>query len=238
MTALLEIAGLDAAYGASHVLHALSMQVHAGEVVVLLGRNGAGKTTLMRAVMGLTDVLGGHVRFAGHDITAAEPHRIARLGVGLVPDTRRIFGALSVGENLELGRKKAATANPANPPWTLARVFDLFPALQGLLDRKGGNLSGGQQQMLAIARTLLGNPSLLLLDEPGEGLAPVVVEELAQQLARLRDQGLSMVISEQNLSFTGGLGDRAYVLETGSIRHAGTLQELASDTSWTRYVAF
>lgn len=235
MTVLLEMERVDAAYGPSHVLHGASLEVRRGEVVLLLGRNGAGKTTVIRTIMGLTRVLGGRIRLGGTDVTAAAPHRIARLGIGLVPEDRRIFGPLTVAENLDLGRKNGPDGAA---DWTIPRVLDVFPGLRALLHRKGGNLSGGQQQMLAIARTLLGNPILLLLDEPGEGLAPVVVEELAAQLLRLRREGLSMVISEQNLSFTRRLGDRAYVLETGSIRHSGTVAELNADTAWTRFVAF
>jgi len=236
MSALLRIEGLDAAYGASHVLHGVSIEVRPAEVVLLLGRNGAGKTTLMRSIMGLTRTLSGTRHFAGQDIGALPPHRIARLGIGLVPEDRRMFGKLSVAENLELGRK--APAGGGAPEWTIPRVLGLFPVLGAMLDRRAGNLSGGQQQMLAIARTLLGNPSLLLLDEPGEGLAPVIMQELARQLAVLRQGGMAMVISEQNLTFAHALGDRAYVMETGRVRHSGTLAELDADTSWTRYVAF
>ena len=236
MSALLRIAGLNAAYGASHVLHDVTMEVRPAEVVLLLGRNGAGKTTLMRSIMGLTRILGGTRDFAGKDMAGLPPHRVARLGIGLVPEDRRMFGKLSVAENLELGRKPPPEGG--TPAWTVKRVLQLFPVLGAMLDRRAGNLSGGQQQMLAIARTLLGNPSLLLLDEPGEGLAPVVMQELARQLAALREEGMAMVISEQNLSFARALGDRAYVLETGHVRHEGTLAELDADTSWTRYVAF
>jgi branched-chain amino acid transport system ATP-binding protein len=235
VSALLALSGVNAAYGASHVLHDVSLDVRHGEVVVLLGRNGAGKTTLMRTVMGLTRLLSGEILLDGLGIGGRAPHRIARAGIGLVPEDRRIFATLTVAENLELGRKPVPKGGVA---WNLERVLEIFPTLGAMLDRKGGYLSGGQQQMLAIARTLLGNPGMLLLDEPGEGLAPVVVEQLAAQLARLRQEGVSMMISEQNLDFAAALGDRAYVLETGSVRHSATMAELRADTAWTRFVAF
>ena len=238
MSAMLELAGVDAFYGASHVLHAVSLQVEPGEAVVLIGRNGAGKTTLMRAIMGLVTVGPGEIRFEGRPVTGLATHRIARLGIGLVPDTRRMFGALTVMENLELGLKQPAAGN-SRAIWDIARALELFPALKAMLGRRAGALSGGQQQMLAIARTLVGNPSLLLLDEPMEGLAPVIVEELAARLVALRKEGLSMLLSEQNLALTRALADRAYVLETGYVRHAGTLGQLEADPgAWARFVAF
>ena len=239
MTAMLELAGVDAFYGASHVLHGVSLKVEPGEAVVLIGRNGAGKTTTMHAIMGLVSVGGGAIRFQGRPLTGLATHTIARLGVGLVPDTRRMFGALSVAENLELGLKPPARGAAPRQLWDVARALELFPALKPLLGRRAGALSGGQQQMLAIARTLVGNPSLLLLDEPMEGLAPVIVEELAARLVALRKEGLSMLLSEQNLSLTRALADRAYVLETGYVRHEGALAALEADTeAWARYVAF
>jgi branched-chain amino acid transport system ATP-binding protein len=238
MSDLLVVEAIDAFYARSHVLHAVSLTVRAGEVVLLLGRNGAGKTTTMRAIMGLVTVKGGSVRFRDEQVLGEPPHRIAHRGVGLVPEDRRMFAKLTVRENLELGRKPSPPGSTA-APWDFDRVFGLFPALAPLQSRKSGTLSGGQQQMLTIARTLMGNPILLLLDEPAEGLAPVVVEVLADQLARLRAEGLSMLISEQNLTFARSLADRAYVMETGSVRHHGTLAELDADRdTWTRYVAF
>jgi branched-chain amino acid transport system ATP-binding protein len=237
VSALLELADVDAFYGASHVLHGVSLTVQPGEAVLLLGRNGAGKTTLMRAIMGLVSVRGGQMTFRSRSIMGLESHKVARLGIGLVPEDRRMFAKLTVAENLELGRKPAADGRRGE--WDLERVLGIFPALRTLLDRKAGNLSGGQQQMVAIARTLLGNPDLVLLDEPAEGLAPVIVEQLAEQLIALRRQGVSMVMSEQNLSFARSLADRAYILETGSIRYSGTPAELdANPDAWTRYVAF
>jgi branched-chain amino acid transport system ATP-binding protein len=238
MSDLLVVEAVDAFYARSHVLHAVSLTVRAGEVVLLLGRNGAGKTTTMRAIMGLVSVRAGRVRFRDQDLTGEPPHRIAHRGIGLVPEDRRMFAKLTVRENLELGRKPPPPDATA-AAWDFARVFALFPALAPLQDRRSGTLSGGQQQMLTIARTLMGNPTLLLLDEPAEGLAPVIVDALADQLARLRADGLSMLISEQNLTFARALADRAYVMETGAVRHHGTLAELDADRdAWTRYVAF
>ena len=236
MSLLLDVRGLDAFYGSSHVLHGISLCLTAGEAVLLLGRNGAGKTTLMRALMGLVSASSQTMTFRGAEIAGRPSFEIARLGMGLVPEDRRMFARLTVAENLELGRKPGANGRM---DWNLDRVFAIFPALPDLRGRKAGNLSGGQQQMVAIARTLLGNPDLLLLDEPAEGLAPVIVEEMATQLSALRQEGLSMIISEQNLSFARSLADRAYVLESGAIRHSGTLAELdAHPERWTQYIAF
>ena len=238
MTAMLELDGIDAFYGRSHVLHGVSLKVEPGECVLLIGRNGAGKTTTMRAVMGLASIGRGEVLFEGRPMTGLATHVIARAGIGLVPDTRRMFAALTVGENLELG-VKAPPRQHNNTRWTIPRALDLFPALKPLLARRAGALSGGQQQMLAIARTLVGNPRLLLLDEPMEGLAPVIVEEVAARLVALRKDGMSMVLAEQNLSLSRALADRAYVLETGCVRHEGRLAELEANTeAWSRYVAF
>jgi branched-chain amino acid transport system ATP-binding protein len=235
---LLVLEGIDAFYGASHVLQGVSLTVGAGEVVLLLGRNGAGKTTVMRTIMGLVAAKGARIAFRGQDVRGMPPHRIARLGIGLVPEDRRMFAKLSVRENLEVGRKAPAGGH-AGGKWEMERVFELFPALESLQDRKSGTLSGGQQQMLTIARTLMGNPTLLLLDEPAEGLAPVLAQGLAEQLVRLRSEGLSMLISEQNPSFARSLAERAYVMESGCVRHHGTLAELDADpAAWTQYVAF
>ena len=233
---LLEVKGLGAAYGASQVLHDISLRMSAGEVILLLGRNGAGKTTLMKALIGLVSLRGGSIKFNGVEIAGKPSHEIARLGVGLVPEDRRMFAQLTVAENLQLGAKPGADGRTG---WNFDRVFQLFPDLRTLQGRKAGNLSGGQQQMVAVARTLLGNPDLVLLDEPGEGLAPVIVEQMAAQLGVLRAEGLSMIISEQNLSFARRLADRAYILESGYIRHSGTLAELdANPETWTQYIAF
>lgn len=190
----------------------------------------------MRALMGLVEVRSGAILYKGRDIAGWRPHAIARLGVGFVPEDRRMFGTLTVAENLELGRKRGPDGRL---DWGVERIFSIFPALRDLRARKAGNLSGGQQQMVAVARTLLGNPDLVLLDEPAEGLAPVIVEELAVQLAALRQQGVSMIISEQNLSFSRSLCDRAYVFESGYVRYSGTQAELdARPDDWTRYIVF
>jgi branched-chain amino acid transport system ATP-binding protein len=236
VSGLLALERVDAYYGPSHVLHGISLTVAAGEIVLLLGRNGAGKTSLMRTIMGLVATKGGRIAFRDRDILGLPPHRIARLGLGLVPEDRRMFARLTVRENLELGRKPALESGAA---WDWPRVAALFPALQPLQERKSGTLSGGEQQMVAIARTLMGNPTLLLLDEPAEGLAPVIVDALAAQVAALRAQGLAILLSEQNLSFARALADRAYVMEGGAIRHHGTIAALDADPgAWTRYIAF
>lgn len=236
MSDILRIDNVDAFYGASHVLHGVTLAVGSGEAVLLIGRNGAGKTTVMRAIMGLMEKTTGHVRYRDRDILGWPPHRIARLGIGLVPEDRRMFSRLTVRENLALGRKAAPDDSIA---WDLPRIFALFPNLAETIDRPAGTLSGGQQQMVAIARTLMGNARLLLLDEPAEGLAPILVEQLATQLARLRREGLSMIISEQNMTFAQALADRAYVIESGSIRHHGAIADLLADPdAWSRYVAF
>jgi branched-chain amino acid transport system ATP-binding protein len=238
MTDLLAVESIDACYGRSHVLHGVSLVVRAGEVVLLLGRNGAGKTTTMQAIMGMVSVTAGRIVFGGENIFGEPPHRIAHRGIGLVPENRRMFASLTVRENLELGRK-LPPKDSQTALWDFDRIFTLFPALATLQERKSGTLSGGQQQMLTIARTLMGNPMLLLLDEPAEGLAPVVVEALADQLADLRNHGLSMLISEQNLTFARSLADRAYVMESGAVRHSGTVADLdANPEAWTRFVAF
>jgi branched-chain amino acid transport system ATP-binding protein len=232
----LTVEKVDAFYGSSHALHKVSLTVQPGEVVLLLGRNGAGKTTIMRAIMGLMARTTGHVRYGERDILGLPPHRIARLGLGLVPESRRMFARLTVRENLALGRK---TGVDGDTVWDVPRILVLFPDLAALLDRRSGTLSGGQQQMVAIARTLMGNARLLLLDEPAEGLAPILVEQLAGQLVKLRGEGLSMLVSEQNLTFARALADRAYIIEGGSVRHHGAIADLmAHPDAWSRYITF
>ncbi|WP_135469180.1 ABC transporter ATP-binding protein [Crenalkalicoccus roseus] len=220
---MLEVAELHAHYGRAHILAGVSLSVAAGEVVVLLGRNGAGKSTTLKAIMGLVRPSGGRVRLAGRDIAGREPFEIARLGLGYVPEERRIFTGLTVMENLEVGRRPPP---PGRPAWTPERVFALFPSLAGLRDRPGGRMSGGEQQMLAIARTLMGNPRLILLDEPSEGLAPVVLERLAQAIQELKAEGLAILLSEQNLHFARLVSDRASIIEKGRIRWAGGMAAL------------
>jgi branched-chain amino acid transport system ATP-binding protein len=226
VSALLEAQDLHTAYGLSRVLFGISLEVQAGECVCLLGRNGVGKSTTMRSIMGLTPPQSGRVRFRGTDITGWAPYRVARAGLGFVPEDRRIFADLTVWENLDVARR-AARGNG----FTLERVFDLFPKLRELTARQGGHLSGGEQQMLTIARTLMGNPQLLLLDEPSEGLAPIVVDHLRDQIARLRHEGLTILLAEQNTEFSLSLADRVYVLEKGAIKFSGPAARLRDDAS-------
>jgi branched-chain amino acid transport system ATP-binding protein len=225
MSALLELDKVHAAYGLSRVLFGVSLEVQEGECVCLLGRNGVGKTTTMRTVMGLTPASAGRIRFKSRDITGWPPHRIARAGIGLVPEDRRIFAELTVWENLDVGLRAAARRGR----WTIDGVFELFPALAALRDRQGGFLSGGEQQMLTIARTLTGNPELLLLDEPSEGLAPLVVEALLAKVRELKTQGLTILLAEQGVDFSLALADRVYVLEKGTVLYSGEAARLKTD---------
>jgi branched-chain amino acid transport system ATP-binding protein len=225
--ALLEVSHIDAYYVDSHILFDLSLTVEAGEVVCLLGRNGAGKTTTVRSIAGLTPPRGGAITLRGRDIVGLPPFRIARLGIGFVPEDRRVFPNLTVHENLEVARR--TWGNGSASPWTEERVFDLFPVLRDRRRQAGGTLSGGEQQMLTIARTLMGNPEILLLDEPSEGLAPIVVETLREQLGRLKASGLTMVLAEQNVRFVSGLGDRVYILEKGMARYQAPMASFLAD---------
>jgi branched-chain amino acid transport system ATP-binding protein len=225
MSALLQLDDVHAAYGLSRVLFGISLEVNEGECVCLLGRNGVGKTTTMRSVMGLTPPSAGHVRFKSRDITGWSPYRVARAGIGFVPEDRRIFAELSVWENLDVAQR--AAARPGR--WTIESVTELFPVLDKLRDRQGGFLSGGEQQMLTIARTLMGNPELLLLDEPSEGLAPLVVEALLAKIGELKAQGLTILLAEQGIEFSLALADRVYVLEKGAVRFSGSAASLRSD---------
>jgi branched-chain amino acid transport system ATP-binding protein len=221
---ILEVENIYTSYGLSQILFGISLHVNAGECVSLLGRNGVGKTTTLRSIMGLTAPRQGKVVYNGQNITGKPAFRIAKLGIGFVPEDRRIFPDLSVGENLEVARKPPAS--PHTTEWTVERVYALFPVLTKLNDRKGGYLSGGEQQMLTIGRTLMGNPDLLLLDEPSEGLAPLVVRDLGMQIQRLKDEGITILLCEQNAKFATALSDRAYVLEKGQVRFTGTIKEL------------
>jgi len=224
---ILAVGEIYTAYGLSRVLFGVSLEVAAGECVCLLGRNGVGKTTTMRSIMGLTAPQQGRVVWKGRDIAGREPYQIADLGIGFVPEDRRIFADLTVWENLDV----AARSRGGTAAWTLERVFGLFPKLCELMDRQGGFLSGGEQQMLTIARTLMGNPELLLLDEPSEGLAPLVVDHLKDQIARLKQDGLTILLAEQNVDFCLDLADRVYVLEKGHIRYEGTAASFREDES-------
>jgi branched-chain amino acid transport system ATP-binding protein len=231
----LAVEGLHAYYGLSHVLFGVSLTADPGEVVALLGRNGAGKTTTLRSIVGLLPPRAGRVRFRGEDITGWPPHRVCRRGVGFVPEDRRIFPDLTVHENLEVGRRPRRRRAPPGPPaWTHDAIYEFLPALGERRHQKGGTLSGGEQQMLAIARTLMGNPEILLLDEPSEGLAPVVVRALLDRLLDLKAQGQTILLSEQNLRFATRLADRAYVLEQGQVRFAGTIAALQADEAVRR----
>ena len=225
---MLETRTLNAAYGQAHILFDLTIEARAGEVVVLLGRNGAGKSTTLKSLIGLVRPLSGEIRFNARRIEHLQPYQIARLGLGYVPEDRRIFSDLSVLENLEVGRQGRRDGAAY---WTPARLFELFPNLGRMQDRRGGRMSGGEQQMLTIARTLMGNPSTLLLDEPSEGLAPLIVEQMAGTIRDLKREGLSVLLSEQNLHFAQLVADRAYIIETGHIRYSANMADLAADNA-------
>jgi branched-chain amino acid transport system ATP-binding protein len=225
---LLQASGLAAWYGAAQILFDIALDVRRGEVVALMGRNGAGKSTTLKTLMGMMARRAGHVDFMGHDIAREAPHRIARRGLGFVPEDRRIFTDLTVMENLEVARQGARTWSDgsAAPSWTPQRLFELFPNLGEMPHRPGGRMSGGEQQMLTVARTLMGNPLLLLLDEPSEGVAPLIVEQMANTILELKKQGLSILLSEQNIHFARLVSDRVYVLEKGQIHWQGSVAEL------------
>ena len=230
---ILAVEDVYTAYGLSQVLFGVSLEVRRGECVCLLGRNGVGKTTTMRSIIGLTAPSRGRVTWKGADVTGRAPYQISRAGIGFIPEDRRIFADLTVWENLDVAARGAR-----NGGWTVDRVCDLFPKLRELMGRQGGFLSGGEQQMLTIARTLMGNPELLLLDEPSEGLAPLVVQHLKEQIARLKADGLTILLAEQNVEFSLELADRVYVLEKGHIRYHGAAREFrANDAIRHQYLA-
>ena len=225
---MLTVDGLNAWYGAAQILYDLSFEVRRGEVVALMGRNGAGKSTTMKTIMGLVSRRGGTVRFNGEDISLRKPFEIARRGLGFTPEDRRIFVDLTVMENLDVGRqppRQFGDGKPA-PSWTPDQLFTLFPNLAEMQGRLGGRMSGGEQQMLTVARTLMGNPLLVLLDEPSEGVAPLIVEQMAHTILALKEQGLSILLSEQNMHFARLVSDRVYVLEKGQIHWQGSVAEL------------
>lgn len=224
---MLELRNVDACYGRSHILYGLSLDAQAGEVVSLLGRNGAGKSTTLKSILSLVQVTSGDIRFRGRSLLGMPTYHISRLGIGFVPEDRRIFTDLTVSENLRVGQRQGGG-------WTMDRVYALFPSLGELRHRRGGSLSGGEQQMLAIARTLLCNPRLLLLDEPFEGLAPVVGRSLVETICALKEDGITILLSEQNVKFTRRLADRAYIIEKGQIRFEGSIAELDADASIQR----
>ena len=223
---MLEVEGLDAWYGRAQALFGVSFAVADGSCVALVGRNGAGKSTTVEAIMGLVPRLAGRVRYRGAELAGLAPHRIARAGIGWVPEQRRVFTGLTVAENLEVARRPAP---PGLRPWTPERLYALFPNLGAMTGRPAGRMSGGEQQMLAVARTLMGNPRLVLLDEPTEGVAPIVVEEMVRAVLALKAEGVSLLLSEQNLAVAGRVADRAVVLEKGEVRHEGTMRALLDD---------
>ena len=227
---LLQVQGLKAWYGAAQILFDVSLQVGRGEVVALMGRNGAGKSTTLKALMGMVARRGG-VQFLGQDIARREPHDIARLGLGYVPEERRIFTDLSVMDNLEVGRQRPRRwpdGTPA-PEWTPEKLFALFPNLGEMPQRPGGRMSGGEQQMLTVARTLMGQPLLVLLDEPSEGVAPLIVQQMARTIRALKAQGVSVLLSEQNLPFAEAVADRAYLIEQGEVVHEGSMADVVAN---------
>ncbi len=232
---MLKIDALNTRYGQAHILFDVSLQVAPGEVVVLLGRNGAGKSTTLKSAIGLVRPFSGSVTLGPTRIDRLRSDQIARIGLGYVPEDRRIFTDLTVMENLEVGRQPARAGAPS---WTPEKLFALFPNLAQMRDRPGGRMSGGEQQMLTIARTLMGNPSHLLLDEPSEGLAPVIVDQMTNAIRALKHEGLAVLLSEQNLHFATAVADRAYIIEKGRIQYSGTMDELAADESVrTTYLA-
>ncbi len=224
---ILDVRQINTYYETSHILFDVSLSVDRGEIVCLLGRNGAGKTTTMRSIMGLTPPKSGSVQFHGEELRSRPPHYNAQKGMGYVPDNRLIFPDLTVLENLELGRK--IPKNFEGDPWTVERIYELFPIFADRQHQHGGTLSGGEQQMLTLARTLMGNPDLLLLDEPVEGLAPLVVKDLRQQILKLKQMGLTILFSEQNVKFATQTSDRAYVIDGGRIEYQGSIEELSAN---------
>ena len=223
---MLEVTGLNASYGRAQILFDLAFEARAGEVAVLLGRNGAGKSTTLKSLIGLVRPQAGEVRFAGQRVQRLQPFQIARLGLGYVPEDRRIFTDLTVAENLEVGRQPPREGAPS---WTPQRLYELFPNLGRLQDRLGWRMSGGEQQMLTIARTLMGNPRAILLDEPSEGLAPLIVQQMARTIGELKREGLTVLLCEQNLHFARQVADRAYVIEKGHVRRSGSMDEIEEE---------
>ena len=233
---LLDVQKLNAWYGAAQILFDESLNVRRGEVVALMGRNGAGKSTTLKSIAALVPRREGAIRFMGEDISRKASHQIAQRGLGFVPEDRRIFTELTVLENLEVGRQKPRQWPDGTPvvQWTPQTLFQLFPNLGEMPDRPGGAMSGGEQQMLTVARTLMGQPYLVLLDEPSEGVAPLIVEQMARSILELKRQGVGILLSEQNLPFAQVVADRAFILEKGQIVHQSSMQDLASDAQARR----
>ncbi len=225
---MLDVTNLHSFYGRAHILHGVSLNLSAGEVVVLLGRNGAGKSTVMKSLIGLVRPFSGEIMFEGNDIAGWPSHRIARAGLGYVPEERQIFTELSVIENLEVGRQPPRSGIR---PWTHEDLFTLFPNLAEMRDRPGGRMSGGEQQMLAIARTLMGNPKAILLDEPSEGLSPLIVQHMQTAIHALKRQGVTVLLAEQNFHFAAGVADRAAMIEAGRIVWSGPMAALQADAA-------
>jgi branched-chain amino acid transport system ATP-binding protein len=223
---MLTVSNVNSFYGAAHILHDVSLAIARGEVVALLGRNGAGKSTLMKSIIGIVAPRSGRISFEGAEMAGLEPFAIARRGIGFVPEDRRIFVSLTVQENLEVGRRAALAGHE---PWTPEKLYAIFPNLAEMRGRQAAHMSGGEQQMLTIARTLMGNPSLILLDEPSEGLAPKIVEQVAEAVSRVRQAGITVLLSEQNMHFASLVSQRAYVIEKGQIKYSGTMDELRAD---------
>ena len=223
---ILRVDAINTFYGKAQVLFDLSLEVNRGEAVVLLGRNGAGKSTAFKSMMGIVPPAGGSIAFNGAAIDKLAPHKICALGLGYVPEDRRIFTGLTILENLEVGRQPARTGLK---PWTPERLMELFPNLGEKPGQPGGQLSGGEQQMLTIARTMMGNPELIILDEPSEGLAPVIVDQLVQTIRKIKAEGVSFILSEQNLNFAKNVCDRAYIIQQGRICHESAIDALSSD---------
>ncbi len=234
--AMLKVENLSAFYGAARILYDLNFEVGRGEVVALMGRNGAGKSTTIKALMGMIAQRQGAVHFNGRDISRLKPFEIARLGLGFTPEDRRIFVDLTVTENLDIGRQPPRTFSDGTPAptWSPEKLFALFPNLAEMPNRPGGRMSGGEQQMLTVARTLMGNPLLVLLDEPSEGVAPLIVEQMANTIIELKKEGLSILLSEQNVHFAQLVSDRVYMLEKGQIRWQGTMPQLAENVDVQR----
>lgn len=228
---MLDVQDLNTYYGGAHILRGIGLQVGAHEIVALLGRNGAGKSTTMRSVMGLVRPRAGTIRFAGTDIFGWDPYRACRLGLGYVPEDRRVFRELTVAQNLEVGRRPPREDAPT---WDTEQLFTLFPNLAERRSTAAGRLSGGEQQMLTIARTLMGNPRLILLDEPSEGISPLIVEQMAKVIGEMKSRGLAVLVSEQNLHFARLVADRAVIIEKGSVRFTGTFAQLDAEPDVAR----
>ncbi len=228
---LLKVTNLNAWYGAAHILHSIDLHVGRGEVVALMGRNGAGKSTTLKSIMNLMLKRNGQVHFMGHALEGKQAYEVARLGLGYVPEDRRVFTELTVKENLMTGRQmpRVWPDGRTGLNWTVESIYELFPNLAPMQDRLAGAMSGGEQQMLTVARTLMGNPFLVLLDEPSEGVAPLIVEQMVSMILALKERGASVLLSEQNIHFARLVSDRAYVLEKGAIRYTGSMQDLADN---------